>query len=470
MLRRFSVDFALFSILLDIVLVLGSMLLAAVLRPLMNLLPVVKDILDYQPLPVLLYPAFAAVWVICLSIFSVYDPGRNLRLEDELASLLRGSALAGIAWAGVLYLSYRETSRVLFLTFFLITVFSAFGWRLAYQAFLRWGGRRIARARHVLILGAGLVGKDFEQKLAEHPSTGLTLAGFLDDDPQKRGSDASILGGLENVRQVVQDRKIDCVILALPRRAHEQVNQIVASLHDLPVRVFVIPDYFALTLHHAGIEEIAGIPVLDLRAPALSDYQRLTKRAFDIFFTLLSLPITLPLMGFSALVVRIDSSGPVVIHQVRAGENGKPFKMHKFRTMVENAEELKHLVERIDDQGRVIHKSESDPRVTRRGRFLRRLSLDELPQIFNILIGEMSWIGPRPEMPYLVEKYEPWQRKRFAVPPGLTGWWQIHGRSDKPMHLHTEEDLYYIQHYSPWLDLVILLRTVGTVLSRRGAY
>jgi lipopolysaccharide/colanic/teichoic acid biosynthesis glycosyltransferase len=134
--------------------------------------------------------------------------------------------------------------------------------------------------------------------------------------------------------------------------------------------------------------------------------------------------------------------------------------MYKFRTMVENAEELKHLVERKDDQGRLIHKSESDPRVTRRGKFLRRSSLEELPQLFNILIGEMSWVGPRPEMPYLVEKYEPWQRKRFAVPPGLTGWRQIHGRSDKPMHLHTEEDLYYIRNYSPWPDVVILFQTI----------
>jgi lipopolysaccharide/colanic/teichoic acid biosynthesis glycosyltransferase len=137
---------------------------------------------------------------------------------------------------------------------------------------------------------------------------------------------------------------------------------------------------------------------------------------------------------------------------------------------VDNAEQLRHLVEHVDGQGHFIHKSENDPRVTRLGGFLRKFSLDELPQFFNILRGEMSLVGPRPEMPYLVEKYEPWQRKRFAVPPGLTGWWQIHGRSDKPMHLHTEEDLYYIQNYSPWLDVVIMFRTIGAVFSRRGAY
>jgi len=152
------------------------------------------------------------------------------------------------------------------------------------------------------------------------------------------------------------------------------------------------------------------------------------------------------------------------------GENGRIFSMFKFRTMVKNAEDLQNQVEKIDADGNVIHKLRDDPRVTRVGKFLRRFSLDEVPQIFNILGGTMSLVGPRPEMPYLVDKYQPWQRKRFAVPPGLTGWWQITGRSDKPMHLHTEDDLYYIQNYSIWLDIQILIRTVWAVLIGRGSY
>jgi len=138
--------------------------------------------------------------------------------------------------------------------------------------------------------------------------------------------------------------------------------------------------------------------------------------------------------------------------------------------MVANAEELNYLVERIDDHGNMIHKHSDDPRVTRVGRILRRLSLDELPQLFNVLRGDMSLVGPRPELPYLVEKYEPWQRKRFAVPQGLTGWWQINGRSDKPMHLNTEDDLYYVQNYSLLLDIQILFLTIWVVLRGKGAY
>jgi lipopolysaccharide/colanic/teichoic acid biosynthesis glycosyltransferase len=138
--------------------------------------------------------------------------------------------------------------------------------------------------------------------------------------------------------------------------------------------------------------------------------------------------------------------------------------------MIPNAEKLSHMVERLDESGNLIHKSADDPRVTRVGRVLRRTSLDELPQLFNVLIGDISLVGPRPEMPHLVERYEPWQRKRFAVPQGITGWWQINGRSDKPMHLHTEEDLYYVHNYSLLLDMQILIKTVGVVLRGKGAF
>ncbi len=138
--------------------------------------------------------------------------------------------------------------------------------------------------------------------------------------------------------------------------------------------------------------------------------------------------------------------------------------------MVQNADQMRQVAEKVDAQGHVIHKRPDDPRVTRVGRLLRKTSLDEIPQLFNVLKGEMSLVGPRPEQPFLVEKYDPWQRKRFTVPQGMTGWWQINGRSDKPMHLHTEDDLYYVQHYSIWLDVQIIIRTVWVVLRGKGAY
>jgi exopolysaccharide biosynthesis polyprenyl glycosylphosphotransferase len=231
-----------------------------------------------------------------------------------------------------------------------------------------------------------------------------------------------------------------------------------------------VPDYFHLTLHHAEVNDLAGIPMLDLRASALDNYQQMVKRIFDLVLTTLFLVPALPLMGLIALTIWLDDHGPVLFRQQRMGENGRLFEINKFRTMIFDAEKLRALVEKTDDQGNLIHKIKDDPRVTRVGRFLRRFSLDELPQLFNILVGHMSLVGPRPELPYLVDQYQSWQRKRFAIPQGLTGWWQIHGRSDKPMHLHTGDDLYYIQNYSIWLDIQILIKTAWIVVRGKGAY
>ena len=194
------------------------------------------------------------------------------------------------------------------------------------------------------------------------------------------------------------------------------------------------------------------------------------KRAFDLSFGFLALLLALPIMILSALLVYLEDGSPVIFRQHRVGKDGHLFEIFKIRTMVKNAEELQVQSEMYDADGNLIHKMKDDPRVTSVGRLLRRFSLDELPQLFNVLAGSMSLVGPRPELPYLAEKYEPWQRQRFDVLPGITGWWQVNSRSDKPMQLHIEDDLYYIQNYSIWLDLRILVRTIWVVLSGKGAY
>ncbi len=210
--------------------------------------------------------------------------------------------------------------------------------------------------------------------------------------------------------------------------------------------------------------------MFDVRAPALNEQQRLTKRIFDLVGALALLTLLWPFLLLVGLLIRRDSRGPAIFRQVRVGEHGQTFKMYKFRTMIQDAESLRHLVEHQDENGNTLHKSPTDPRVTRLGQFLRRTSIDELPQLLNVLKGDMSLVGPRPELPHIVEKYQPWQHARFSVPPGITGWWQVNGRSDKPMHLHTEDDIYYVQNCSIWLDIQILIKTVLVVLLRKGAY
>jgi len=194
------------------------------------------------------------------------------------------------------------------------------------------------------------------------------------------------------------------------------------------------------------------------------------KRAFDMIVSLILMILAAPFMLAAAIAIRLDSPGPLLFRQTRVGENGKPFEMLKFRTMIANADTM--MLEKMKETGEdeYVHKRADDPRVTKVGRFLRRFSLDELPQLFNVLKGDMSLVGPRPELPWLVDRYRPWQRKRFAVPQGITGWWQINGRSEKPMHLNTDEDLYYIYNYSLWLDIKILIKTPIAVLQGKGAF
>ncbi|WP_376791087.1 undecaprenyl-phosphate glucose phosphotransferase [Thermoflexus sp.] len=469
MLRRFSVDFAIFSMALDAALTLLVLRGAALLRSqLPAFLPGLQPLRALY-LPTHLYFLAPLLWVLILLVVSAYDPRRTYRAADEFGRVGFGSLLASLCFAGLLYLTEREVSRGLFVLFILLNFVLLLGWRM--MARLVWKVVKAPPARRrVLIAGAGEVGQRVAQEIQQYAWAGLELVGFLDDDPAKRDCDLPVLGTLDDATRVVQEHGVEDVVIALPRRAHARLDQLVQALHELPVHVYVVPDYFALALYRASVEDFAGIPMINLRAPALNDYQRLVKRAFDLVVGSILTLLALPVMGLVALAIKLDSPGPILFRQQRVGENGRLFTMYKFRSMVVNAEALQDQVTEVREDGTIIHKKPDDPRVTRVGRFIRRYSLDELPQLFNVLKGDMSLVGPRPELPWLVERYQPWQRKRFAVPQGITGWWQVNGRSDKPMHLHTEEDLFYIQNYSLWLDLVILWKTIWVVLRGRGAY
>jgi exopolysaccharide biosynthesis polyprenyl glycosylphosphotransferase len=398
-------------------------------------------------------------------LLSIYDGRRNLYVVDELTNLTLGTILASISIAGMLYLSYRDISRLLFLFFALLAYILTISWRLIYRISFRYNNGKL-KSRNVLIVGAGPVGIQLQEQVEQHPYFGLNIIGYLDDEPGKKISSGEILGQLTDVKSVIAAQNIDDVVIALPRRAHERVSELVVQLHDLPVKIWVIPDYFHLALHKADIEEFGGFPMLDLRAPALNDYQRLVKRAFDLIVGTAILILASPIILIVAIAIKLDSPGPVIYKSKRVGENGHIFEMLKFRSMVEDADQLPTK----DFDESLTHKVPDDPRVTWIGKFIRRTSFDELPQLLNVLKGEMSLVGPRPELPSLVERYEPWQRKRFAIPQGMTGWWQVNGRSDKPMHLHTEDDLYYVQNYSLLLDFSILLKTIWVVMRGKGAF
>jgi exopolysaccharide biosynthesis polyprenyl glycosylphosphotransferase len=308
-----------------------------------------------------------------------------------------------------------------------------------------------------------------EARLKDAQVYDISLTGFVDENPAEDFT-GKLLGRISDLRALVNQESVTDVVIALPPHFYEQIRESASLLQEVAVRVWIALGFFELALYRTATDDLAGLPLLDLRASALDDYERTVKRAFDLVFGFLALLAVAPILIIAVFLILLDDGYPIMFHQKRVGENGRLFNMHKFRTMVRNAEQLQHLVESRDEQGNLIHKSRHDPRVTRVGRWLRRFSIDEFPQLLNVLKGDMSLVGPRPELPHLVEQYQPWQRQRLAVPPGMTGWWQVTGRSDKTMHLHTEDDLYYVQNYSIWLDLQIIMRTVWVVLLGKGAY
>ena len=425
-------------------------------------------------LPFLVYLLITLSWLISLVFSGAYDPQRALRWFNEASRVIVAGVLATVVAAGALYITVREVSRLQFFYIYIITL----GILLTHRAVLRIAYRLVGKARpgsqaRVLIIGAGDLGQRVAQVILDHSRWGYSLVGFLDDDEDKQGEiyeGAKVLGKIFEVRELAARQRIDEVWIALPVWALDRLNLVITELERLPIRIKVVPDYFSMAMVQAKAEILGGIPVIGLREPVIEGLPRLLKRGFDLVIGSLLLLLTALPMLVITIAIRLDSSGHVIFRQERVGENGRLFGMYKFRTMIAGAEEQQAQVNILTEDDDVLHKRPDDPRVTKVGHFLRRYSLDELPQLVNVLKGDMSLVGPRPEMPWLVDRYESWQRKRFAVPQGITGWWQINGRSDKPLHLNPEDDLYYVYHYSLWLDILILLRTPLVVLRGWGAY
>lgn len=456
------------AIILDILSIVLAVTLANWLR--LNL-PYGRP-LPFEPgLKILFWQALFLYPLIFL-LFSIYDPERTFRAVDEYQLLIGACFIAALALAGVVYFTARDISR-LFLVYFYITHFlSVVSWRALMRLVRQSLYERGHDLRRVLLIGGGEAASQALDRLNEMAWAGIQLVGYITDGESMPPTKFNVphLGNLTQTEITLQKNKVDDVLVALPAESYNKIQHLVTKLINQPCNVWVVPDYFSLLIYGAHVNDLGGVPMISIKAPTLAGYRRVVKRAFDLAVGSLMMLLALPVMGIIALAIRIDSKGPVLFRQQRVGENRRLFMMYKFRSMVENADERLDMMFQSDNNGNLIHKLPNDPRLTRVGRIIRRTSLDELPQLINVLKGEMSLVGPRPEMPIFVDKYEAWQLQRFAVPQGITGWWQINGRSEKPMHLHTEDDIYYVQNYSLLLDIQILAKTIGAVIRRKGAF
>jgi exopolysaccharide biosynthesis polyprenyl glycosylphosphotransferase len=263
---------------------------------------------------------------------------------------------------------------------------------------------------------------------------------------------------------------IDEVIITLPWMYHRKIVSIISQCERQKVGVRIVPDMFQMTLSHLDTEDLGGIPMIGVREISISRSQLVVKRASDLVISLVGLILLFPFFLLLAAIIRLDSPGPVVFRQIRVGKDEQLFPCYKFRSMREGADEEKEKLRDQDEVDGATFKIRNDPRVTGVGRFLRRTSLDELPQLLNVFLGHMSLVGPRPAIPAEVQRYQPWHRRRLEVAPGITGLWQVSGRSELTFDEMVLLDLYYIENWSPLLDLQILLRTIPQPFLGEGAY
>jgi exopolysaccharide biosynthesis polyprenyl glycosylphosphotransferase len=423
-------------------------------------------------------PVSLALTVLLLGIYKlsgVYNLPRGASWFDEVYRLMTGTATGIILVVFVIVFLFRPFfySRLIFLyAGLLITVMLS-----VVRLGKRWLRTRLRQkglgVDRLLIVGAGEVGRTAMRNVVAQPSLGFQVVGFVDDDPEKGNTDIGrfrALGNTASIPNLVREMAIDEVIITLPWMYHRKIVSIISQCEREQVRVRIVPDIFQMTLSHLDVEDLGGIPMIGVRDISISGSQLFFKRAMDMTVSLLGMILLMPLFFLIALIIRLDSPGPIVFRQLRVGKGEQVFSCFKFRSMHQNADEEKERLLEHNEADGPIFKIRNDPRVTSVGRFLRRTSLDELPQLFNVLMGHMSLVGPRPAIPAEVQRYQPWHKRRLEVAPGMTGLWQVSGRSELSFDEQVLLDLYYIENWSPFLDVQILLRTVPKVLLGAGAF
>ena len=437
---------------------------------------------DHEPFSTFQRPALALIAMTLIALFfrGAYRMPRGTGLLD------RGLQVAGAvttSMGGLVLFAYLlrfSPSRLVFIYAWAIVIVLLW----LRRALSHWVQHKLwARGigvNRVLVVGGNDIGRRVMQAVLNQPRLGYSLVGYVDDGEVQKpigvGSERRViwlsrLGSIADIGTVVADQKVDEVIITLPAEQQERMLAIIEHCRQEAVQFKVVPDLVQLSLDRVDLGDLAGMPLIGLKEPAITGWNYLVKRGLDVTISLLVLGMAALPMAVFALMIRRDSPGPIIFRQQRIGRNGAPFTITKFRCMVADAEEQrKALMAAAVDADPRLFKMADDPRLTNTGRWLRRWSLDELPQFYQVLRGEMSIVGPRPQLHEEVEQYDEWHRQRLLVTPGLTGLWQINGRSDLSFDEMVRLDLYYAEHWSLWLDIKVMLRTIPAVLAGRGAY
>ena len=466
MLYRYSEVFRSLLMASDVALVAGAWLLGYWLR--FNAgIPAPLGIPPFEAyLPPLL--VICPVWLVLFRTYGLYEPRRMGSLLSEAGVVLRATAVGVMFLVAVTFFvrSYFF-SRGVMAAFAVLAPIGVMGSRVMIRSVLRSLRRRGYNLRYVLVVGGGVLAAEVVARIQQHPAAGLRLRGVLTEHPGDRQGcvqGAPILGGYSSLKEVLRSGRTDQVILALPRDEGDRLEKVLAELDDELTTVQLVPDVPQMMTLRKSIEDLDGLPIINLRESPMVGWAAVQKRLFDIAVSAVALTLAAPLFALVALAIGLGSGRPILYRQQRMGLDGRTFSLIKFRSMLQGAEA----------ESGPVWATEDDERRTRLGRWLRRFSLDELPQLWNVLHGDMSLVGPRPERPVFIEAFRrevPGYMLRHKVKAGMSGWAQVHGwRGNTSLHERVEHDIYYIQNWSLGLDVQIVLMTVWRVLFDRNAH
>jgi len=415
----------------------------------------------------LIFPV-VVLFLINYKVCGLYHPLRGKSVWFDIFKVIKVNLVSSLLLTSLLFFYRDDTfSRLTVLLFFIsatvLIVTSHSLIRLGLMA-LRRTGRNL---RHVLVVGTGSLAQDLVRRFELHPEMGFHVVGFIGEfekDRNTRVKGYPVVGLDEDIPNMVKDRKIDHLFVSLPLKDQARLEKTLASLKDAPVDIKVIPDLFRFMSLRGGVDDFDGLPVVNLSESPLYGWNIVVKRASDIIISTLILALIWPLLVLIGYLVKRETTGSILFRQERMGLDGKLFKILKFRTMREDAEQ----------QTGPVWAQAQDNRVTRIGKILRKTSMDELPQLWNVLRGDMSLVGPRPERPVFVEDFRksvPQYMYRTRMKAGMTGWAQVNGwRGNTSIEKRIEHDIYYIQHWSWFFDMKILVMTFWKGLIHKNAY
>ena len=423
---------------------------------------------DYVPVQA----AMTAILMATYILKGMYRMPRGVSWVGELSAVLSATSVGVmLLFAAVSMARYPASSRALFVYLWLLSILFVGMARTIHRLVAMALRRRGIGTMRVLVVGGNnALGRRIMHSIATERSAAAQVVGFVDLEPGEDFGRFRFLGTVKDIPFIVNDLEIDEIVIALPAASHDQMLRIMDLCRHRGVKFRVVPDLYQLRLNRVDVDSVNGIPLIAVSESQIRGWNLLVKRLMDITVSVLGLTILSPLMLLIALAIKLDSPGPVLFRQTRVGKDGAHFTLYKFRSMRQDAEQQLDRLWDLNEATGPLFKIREDPRVTRVGRVLRRSSLDELPQLINVLKGEMSLVGPRPPLPSEVEKYEEWHLRRLEVAPGLTCLWQVSGRSEIPFDEMVMLDIYYIENWSLGMDLSILLRTVPAVISGGGAF